>query len=93
MEIAEIFSLTLFWQKFRESNISTKEITKELISRIFLLSEREFLVFPYCGKANHDFNDNFYVKLNVQMLYVVNFVPHTFYRLSDFLKVTHTFRP
>ena len=27
------FSLTPFWQKFRESNCFTKEITKELISR------------------------------------------------------------
>ena len=26
------FSLTLFWQKFRESNVYTKEITNELIS-------------------------------------------------------------
>ena len=27
------FSLKLFWQKFRESNVFTKEITKELIWR------------------------------------------------------------
>ena len=27
------FSLTLFWQKFRETNSLTKEITKELVSR------------------------------------------------------------
>ena len=25
------FILTLFWQKFRETNVFTKEITKELI--------------------------------------------------------------
>ena len=27
------FSLTPFWQKFRETNVFTKEITTELISR------------------------------------------------------------
>ena len=34
------FSLTLFWQKFRESNGLTKWITKELISRNFFRWER-----------------------------------------------------
>ena len=34
------FSLTFFWQKFRETNGFTKEITKELISRnIFSVRE------------------------------------------------------
>ena len=42
------FSLILFSQKFRESNIFTKQVTKELISRIFFFSESEFLVFPHC---------------------------------------------
>ena len=43
------FSLTFFWQKFRESNVLlNKEITKELISRKKKLSEREFLDFPHC---------------------------------------------
>ena len=41
------FTLTHFQQKFRESIVSTKEVTKELISRnIFSISE--FLVFPHC---------------------------------------------
>ena len=40
------FSLTLFWQKFRESNVFTKEITNKLISRNFFFDkEGEFLVF------------------------------------------------
>ena len=43
------FSLTFFWQKFRESNVLlNKEITKALISRKKKLSEREFLDFPHC---------------------------------------------
>ena len=34
MEITEILSrIALYWQKFRESNSFTKEVTKELISR------------------------------------------------------------
>ena len=34
------FSLTLFSQKFRESNVFTKEFAKELIWRIFLQWEK-----------------------------------------------------
>ena len=41
------FSLTHFWQKFREINGFTKEVTKELISRN-IFSVREFLVFLHC---------------------------------------------
>ena len=39
------FSLTLFWQKFRESNVFTKEITKELISRNFFSVRENFSFF------------------------------------------------
>ena len=42
------FLLPLFWQKFRESNVFTKEITKELIFEIVFI-ERDFLVFPHCA--------------------------------------------
>ena len=40
----EKFSLTLFWQKFRESKVFTKEVTKKLISRN-IFRWMEFLVF------------------------------------------------
>ena len=45
-------------QKFRESNVFTKEITKELISRKKNFSEREFLVFPHCGFVHLLYLDN-----------------------------------
>ena len=39
----------LFFQKLRESNILTKEITKELISQFFFFGDRNFLLFPHCA--------------------------------------------
>ena len=42
------FTLTVFCQKFRESNVFTKELTIQLISRNIFSCEREFLVFPHC---------------------------------------------
>ena len=39
------FSLIHFWQKFRESNVFTKEITKELISRKKFSVRENFLFF------------------------------------------------
>ena len=41
------FAVTLFRQKFRESNVFTKEVTKELISRN-IFSLRQFFVFAIC---------------------------------------------
>ena len=40
-------TLTLFWQKFRESNMVTKEITKLLIWRNI------FLILPHCGTLRY----------------------------------------
>ena len=40
--------LTLFWQKFRETNVFTKEITKQLIWRNYF-SVR--VIFPQCALA------------------------------------------
>ena len=37
------FSLTIFWQKFRESSDFTKEVTNELISRKEKKNEREWI--------------------------------------------------
>ena len=37
------FSFTLFWQKFRRSNVVTKEVTKQLISRKKKKMVRSFL--------------------------------------------------
>ena len=39
------FSLTHFWQKFRERNVFTKEITKELIWRNIFLARLNFSFF------------------------------------------------
>ena len=39
------FSLTLFRQKFRESNVFTKEITKEMIWRNILIMKSQFPEF------------------------------------------------
>ena len=39
------FSLTHFWQKFREINVFTKEITKELIRRNIFLVRPNFSFF------------------------------------------------
>ena len=44
VEITEILSHT-FWQKFREINGFTKEVTKELISRNILLVRENFAFF------------------------------------------------
>ena len=43
------FSLTHFLQKFRESNVFTKEITKELISRNFFSVRENFSFFLNCA--------------------------------------------
>ena len=47
------FNLTHFWQKFRESNVLTKEITKELIWRkffsIFHFSTLRYVMMLCCG--------------------------------------------
>ena len=54
--------LTLFWQKFRESNVFTKYVPKELIWRNIFFVEREFLVFPLCDATllcNHGSEINF----------------------------------
>ena len=40
------FTITLFWWKFRESILFTKEVTKSWFHEIFCV-EREFLVFPH----------------------------------------------
>ena len=47
MEIRK-FTLTHFWEKNPQSN-DLVLLPKELISRIFFFSEREFFVFPHCG--------------------------------------------
>ena len=51
MEIKEIYYNT-FYEKFREINVLTKEVTKELISRKKKFGEREFHVFPHCEMYN-----------------------------------------
>ena len=38
------FTITHFWQKFREINVFSKEVTKELIWRKKFSGEREFRV-------------------------------------------------
>ena len=43
--------LSLFFVKVTFLLKSTKEITKELISRKFFFSERKFLVLPHCGAS------------------------------------------
>ena len=44
MEITEIQSLTPFWQKFRESNGFTKEITKYIVDLTkYFFGESKFL--------------------------------------------------
>ena len=45
-----LLSRTLFWQKFRESNGITKEITKQLIWRFFFC-ESNFFVFPWINSS------------------------------------------
>ena len=45
------FTLTLFWQNFRENNTFTEVVTKELISRFFF-GESEFFVFPHCDETS-----------------------------------------
>ena len=41
------FTLTIFWQNFREIKVVTKEeVTKELISRNIFFGERDYLLFP-----------------------------------------------
>ena len=47
------FSLTHFWQKFRESNGFTKEVTKELISRNIFWRERIFRFSTLCYCWNY----------------------------------------
>ena len=46
----EILSHT-FLKKNRESNVFTKEVTKELISQNIFVSESEFLIFPHCEQG------------------------------------------
>ena len=62
------FSLTYFWQKFRESNIFTKEVTKELISRnifwFFHTAETVSQCGNYGNSLSHIFVKNF-VKVTV----------------------------
>ena len=62
------YSLTRhFWQKFRESNVLTKEITEELIWRNLFLVRRKFSFFHtvvWCGNngnllSSHIFGKNF----------------------------------
>ena len=38
----------LLSQNFRESNVFTKQVTKELISRNISFGESKFLVFSHC---------------------------------------------
>ena len=43
------FTLTLFWQKFRESNGFTNKITKYLVDLTkYFFSESKFFIFPHC---------------------------------------------
>ena len=50
------FSLTLFWQNFRESNVFTKENTKELISRNFFSVRENFSFFHTVALLQDSFN-------------------------------------
>ena len=67
VEIAKILSHT-FLQKFRESNGFSKEITRQLLWRIFLLARENFLFFHnvsalcICGKVEFTLT-NFQQKL------------------------------
>ena len=46
VEIVKNLSFTLFWQKFRGSNVCTEKITNKLISRFFFVTK--LLVFSHC---------------------------------------------
>ena len=47
---ARICSLTHFWQKFRESNVFTIEITKYIVDLTkYFFGETKFFIFPHCG--------------------------------------------
>ena len=47
--LSKTVTLTRFLpKKFRESNVSSKKVTKETIPRKKNFGEREFLVFPHC---------------------------------------------
>ena len=43
------FTFTLFWQKFRESNVFTKGVIKRVDFTKHFFGEVEFLVFPQCA--------------------------------------------
>ena len=50
--ILQKFTLALFWQKFRENDVSTNKITKQLNWRIFFFGESKFFILPHCGYEN-----------------------------------------
>ena len=65
------FSLTLFWQKFRETNIFTKEVTKELISRNIFSVRENFLFFHtvHCGNYGNLLSlKKYFVKLSTYLV-------------------------
>jgi len=76
------FSVTLFWQKFRESNVFTIEIINELISRNFF-SVRESLLFPHCIVYII-----FFVKSNV--ICCTSFLIIYFFREINFIQFDNT---
>ena len=47
------FTLALFWQKFRGTNVLTKEITKYAVSSFdeIFFSESKFLIFLHCDSV------------------------------------------
>ena len=73
------FTLTLIWQKFRESNVCTTEIIYQF-DEIFV-GETEFFIFLHCNVSNFVWKSERFT-----------FITDKIYNLTDLLKKSsHTF--
>ena len=70
VEIQEIYSRTFFdkGSDFRESNVFTKDVTKDLISRNSFVA-KEFLIFSHCDSRTKNSIDFYYVLPTVHTIF------------------------
>jgi len=60
------FILIHFWEKFRESNGFTKEITRVDLTKYFI-GESKFFFFPHCAILFHTFFAKNFVKVKKEV--------------------------
>ena len=62
------------WERFRENNVLTKEVTNYLIWRLFFFIDSKFFIFPHCKREFLQFREtNFLVTSLVKVLLSRNF--------------------